>query len=43
MSGEAANRESVLIVIIAAAGDDGLDRVQLQKSAVLVREEFAGR
>ena len=43
MSGEVANRESVLIAIIAAAGDDGLGRVQLQKSAFLVGEEFEGR
>ena len=43
MSDEAANRESVLIAIIAAAGADGLDRVQLQKSAFLVREEFERR
>ncbi len=43
MIAEAANKESVLIAIIAAAGDDGLDRVQLQKSAFLVGEEFEGR
>ena len=43
MSGEVANRASVLIAIIAAAGGDGLGRVQLQKSAFLVGEEFEGR
>ena len=43
MSLAVANREGVLIAIIAAAGDDGLDRVQLQKSAFLVAEEFEGR
>ncbi len=43
MLNEAVNRESVLIAIIAAAGDDGLDRAQLQKSAFLVREEFEAR
>ena len=43
MSSEVANRESVLIAIIAAAGDDGMDRVQLQKSAFLVSEEFEER
>ena len=43
MSGETANRESILIAIIAAAGNDGLDRVQLQKSAFLVGEEFEGK
>lgn len=43
MSLETANRESILIAIIAAAGDNGLDRVQLQKSAFLVGEEFEGK
>ncbi len=43
MLNEAVNRESVLIAIIAAAGDDGLDRAQLQKSAFLLREEFEAR
>lgn len=43
MLNEVVNRESVLLAIIAAAGDDGLDRAQLQKSAFLVREEFEGR
>lgn len=43
MSGEAANRESILIAIIAAAGENGLDRAQLQKSAFLVGEEFEGK
>ncbi|MCY3832430.1 MAG: hypothetical protein OXG85_05400 [Chloroflexi bacterium] len=43
MSDEAASRESILIAIIAAAGEDGLDRVQLQKSAFLVGEEFEGK
>ncbi len=43
MSGKVANRESVLIAIIAAAGEDGMGRVQLQKSAFLVGEEFEDR
>ena len=43
MPAEAANRESVLIAIIAAAGEAGLGRVQLQKAAFLVGEEFEGR
>ena len=43
MSGETANRERILIAIIAAAGESGLDRVQLQKSAFLVGEEFEGK
>lgn len=43
MAGETATRESVLIAIIAAAGEDGLDRAQLQKAAFLVGEEFEGR
>ena len=43
MSGETANRERILIAIIAAAGERGLDRVQLQKSAFLVGEEFEGK
>ncbi|MCY4061883.1 MAG: hypothetical protein OXG53_05925 [Chloroflexi bacterium] len=32
-----------MIAIIAAAGENGLDRVQLQKSAFLVGEEFEGK
>jgi len=43
MSRERANRESILIAIIAAAGGRGLNRVQLQKSAFLVGEEFEGK
>jgi len=43
MSTETATREIVLIAIIAAAGENGLDRVQLQKSAFLVGEEFEGK
>ena len=43
MSGKVASREHVLIAIIAAAGDAGLGRVQLQKSAFLVGQEFEGR
>ena len=40
---QVANRECVLVAIVAAAGDDGLDRAQLQKSVFLVGEEFDGR
>lgn len=43
MVGERANRERILIAIIAAAGERGLDRAQLQKSAFLVGEEFEGK
>ena len=43
MADERANRERILIAIIAAAGDRGLDRAQLQKSAFLVGEEFEGK
>lgn len=43
MSGKAATRERILIAIIAAAGDCGLGRVQLQKSAFLVGEEIANK
>ena len=43
MSGKTANRERILIAIVAAAGVQGLDRVQLQKSAFLVGEEFEGK
>lgn len=43
MSDETASRQSILIAIIAAAGEDGLDRAQLQKSAFLVGEEFEGK
>jgi len=35
-----ASKENVLIAIVAAAGDAGLDRLQLQKSVFLVGEEF---
>ena len=34
------SRERVLIAIVAAAGDTGLDRGQLQKSVFLVGQEF---
>jgi len=37
-----ATKESVLIAIVAAAGESGLGRAQLQKSVFLVREEFDG-
>ena len=40
MDEQLASRERVLIAIVAAAGDSGLDRAQLQKSAFLVGEEF---
>ena len=42
MSAKLASREQVLIAILAAAGDTGLERVQLQKAAFLVGEEFEG-
>ena len=42
MGEQMATKESVLIAIVAAAGEPGLDRVQLQKSAFLVGEEFDG-
>ena len=43
MADERANRERILIAIVAAAGEQGLDRAQLQKSAFLVGEEFEGK
>ncbi len=43
MTGTVASREHILIAIIAAAGDAGLGKVQLQKSAFLVGEEFDGK
>ncbi len=43
MSEQMASRECILIAIVAAAGDTGLDRAQLQKSVFLVGEEFDGR
>ena len=43
MSGKVASREHILIAIIAAAGDAGLGKVQLQKSAFLVGQEFEGK
>lgn len=43
MAGKAASREHVLIAIIAAAGDAGLGKAQLQKSAFLAGEEFEGK
>ncbi len=42
MSEQMASKENMLIAIVAAAGDTGLDRVQLQKSVFLVGEEFDG-
>lgn len=39
MKDQVASRERVLIAIVAAAGEYGLDRLQLQKSAFLVGEE----
>lgn len=36
-----ASKENVLIAIVAAAGETGLDRVQLQKSMFLAGEELA--
>lgn len=38
-----ASRECILIAIVAAAGEAGLERVQQQKSVFLVAEEFDGR
>jgi len=35
-----ASKENVLIAIVAAAGETGLDRAQLQKSVFLVGKEF---
>lgn len=40
MDGQVASKACVLIAIVAAAGDTGLDRAQLQKSVFLVGEEF---
>ncbi len=40
MCQQMASKEHVLIAIVAAAGDDGLDRLQLQKSVFLVGEEY---
>ena len=37
------SRSDVLLAIVAAAGDEGLDRLQLQKSVFLVGEEFDGK
>ncbi len=42
MGEQMATKESVLIAIVAAAGESGLDRAQLQKSVFLVGEEFDG-
>ena len=36
------SKENVLIAVVAAAGETGLDRVQLQKSMFLAGEEFGG-
>ena len=36
------SRERVLIAVVAAAGEAGLDRVQLQKSVFLIGQEFDG-
>lgn len=43
MEATAAIRSDILLAIIAAAGDKGLNRVQLQKVAFLVSDEFGGR
>ncbi len=43
VSEKMASRECILIAIVAAAGEAGLDRVQLQKSVFLVGEEFDGK
>lgn len=43
MDKQMASRECVLIAIVAAAGDTGLDRAQLQKAVFLVGEEFDER
>ena len=43
MSEKVASRESILIAIVAAAGDNGLDHSQLQKSVFLVGEELKDR
>ena len=43
MSERMASRECILIAIVAAAGEAGLERVQLQKSVFLAGEEFDGR
>lgn len=42
MSKLVANRKDILIAIVAAAGEKGLDPVQLQKSVFLVGEKFEG-
>lgn len=42
MGEQMATKESVLIAIVAAAGEAGLGRAQLQKSVFLVGEEFDG-
>jgi len=42
VSEQMASKENVLIAIVAAAGEAGLDRAQLQKSVFLVGEEFDG-
>lgn len=42
MGERVASKENVLIAIVAAAGEAGLDRVQLQKSVFLVGKEFDG-
>ena len=42
MSQLVANRKDILIAIVAAAGEKGLDPVQLQKSVFLVGEKFEG-
>lgn len=42
MGEQMVSKEGVLIAIVAAAGEAGLDRAQLQKSVFLVGEEFDG-
>lgn len=40
MNEQTPSRERVLVAIVAAAGDTGLDRAQLQKTVFLVGQEF---
>lgn len=42
MGEQMVTKERILIAIVAAAGEGGLDRAQLQKSVFLVGEEFGG-
>ena len=43
MSDKTASRERVLIAVVDAAGEEGLDRLQLQKAVFLVGEELKDR